>query len=211
MTRFCGAVFVMLITELAVAQESGGRPVPFQPPGGCKAGRTLVTGCRTYRITEAAYFVRVPTGGDGLDRANRAATVDLGVMHNISSRVGLGVAGSVGLANEFHLVVKPRARFWLGPTTSLDLAPGLVLSGSPRFVAETSIMYRDKIGFSLFGLSNLEYRIENGLAVQRNRFDLYAGIRLGSKPGLFGIAGDALAFLVAIGAVLIACGNNGCD
>ena len=193
MTRLLIVALTTLIAGSAVAQDS------------------TSSERKTFLITEAAYFARIPTRVGPFDHARVGATVDLSVAHKLSSRLAVGITGSAGLLSQSYVAIKPRVRLWVSPAVSLDVAPGVVLTrGPPSLIAEASIMYRDRIGFSVQGFSNPDYTFENGSTVRHNRFDLFAGVRLGSKPGLVGIAGDALAFLVVIGAYLITC-RNGCD
>lgn len=203
------ALLLLLLAHPAAAQDATHRSETFVR--GCNSPPLRDSGCKNFVVTEAAYFIRVPGKERESDRRPVGAAVDIGVMHNFGSRVALGVAGSAGLLSEGYIAVKPRARLWLSSTTSIDLAAGVVLHGEPPVTVEASIMFRDRIGFTLQGFSNPDFLFDNGQIVRRDRFDLFAGVRLGSKPGRIGILGDATAILVLFGAFILACRNGGCD
>ena len=100
--------------------------------------------------------------------------------------------------------IRPRLRFWMSHTTSIDIAPGLVVAGAgaPGFSGHAGLSFADYAGLTL-----------HVVALRPDQFDVnrrvavFAGARLASAPGtILGVGGPA-----ALGAIfLIACGSGNC-
>lgn len=201
-------VSLVLLAGTAAAQASPG----------CFRGRPLPT-CGSFWITEAAYGIRVsPAPGpyESSEGDRLTASLDLGGMKNIDSRFAIGGSVAVGAIGGLYLAAKPRVRYWVSRDLTADFAPGIVLTGlngSPRFTADLSLMYQDKIGITTqtFVLRSDVYDPAYTSVTARTRVTTYAGLRLGSKLGVLGAAGDAITLLAAIGLYLAACGSSGCD
>lgn len=209
-------MFRSIIAGLAFLLPGGALAAQTAP--GCLRGGPLPS-CGSFWITEAAYGIRVtPAPGpfESSEGDRLTASLDLGGMKNVSGRLAVGGSAAVGALGGIYLAVKPRVRYWVSRDLAADFAPGVVVSGvrgSPRFTADLSLMYRDKIGITTqtFVLPNDVYDPASNTVTTGTRVVTYAGLRLGSKLGVLGAAGDALALLGAIGLYLVACGSSGCD
>jgi hypothetical protein len=213
------ALMVLAATTAAVrahAQDPSGAAKPTAPRTDCFGGRPLPA-CSSFWITEASYGFRLTANGDQYSTRfpDYTASLEAGWMKNLSERFALGGTASAHLVDGFKFGIRARGRYWVTPKVSLDLAPGLLVAGtpgSPRFTMDASLMYRDRIGFTVqsFVLSSATYR-QNGTYSVGNRLVMYPAVKLGSKLGIAGAIGDAVALVVAIGAFAIICSNNGCD
>jgi hypothetical protein len=208
-------VFALAIAADADGQESSGVRVAPAGPRGCFRGGPLPA-CRTFWITEAAYVARLTSRGEVFsnDFESVSTSLELGPMVNVSPKVAVGASVSANVVSGVTLGVRSRIRYWVNPSTSLDFAPGLLVAGvpgPPRFIADLSLMYRDRVGATLqsFVLPTATYDPLGGVTTGQ-RFVLYGGLKLGSKLGLLGAAADLLAIAIAIGAYVIACSNT-CD
>jgi len=206
----------LVVTADAAGQDSTSAPVSPVRTETCFRGRPLPA-CRTFWITEAAYVARLTSQGDVVSNSfeNVSASLELGHLVNVSPKVAVGASLSANVVSGVTLGVRPRVRYWLNPTTSLDFAPGLLVAGvpgPPRFTADLSLMTQDKVGFTLqsFVLPTATYDPSGGVTTG-SRFVLYGGLKLGSKLGLIGAALDVLVVGIAIGTYLVACGTSYCD
>ncbi|MEO5826930.1 MAG: hypothetical protein ABIR59_13650 [Gemmatimonadales bacterium] len=179
---------------------------------------------RPQLITEATYAVRVTGRSDGITsfggpaRAN--ATASIGFVTAIAGRFGIGVVGTAGLDSEFFLSVGPRLRWDATPIVSVDVTPQYLVGksgpGPSRLALDVAVMHRDRIGASLRvgtfrhvinanGPGEFEYG-------EIDRTAIFAGLRLGRKPGRFAILADAVALVGVIGLYVVACNaGSGCD
>jgi hypothetical protein len=153
----------------------------------CFRGRPLPT-CRTFWITESGVGTRVNPGGPGL---NLFATLEIGRMSN-RARTAFGGTLLVGVTDQgldgtdLLLGVKPRFRTWLGGggSTSLDLSPGVfyvATGGGVGFTGHVAISVGDRL--ALTG-QVLAFRTSTFLATNRTDVGWYAGVKLGSWPGV---------------------------
>jgi len=114
----------------------------------CFRGRPAPT-CGSFFVTEAEGGLAVPLSGGGT--AVRVG-VDVGFLRNVSPRSAFGatVAGGAYLnGNESAFVsLRPRYRYWLSPTTSLDVGPGVQWTPGriERIEARAAFTYRDLFG-----------------------------------------------------------------
>lgn len=106
-----------------------------------------------------------------------------GYLHNLGDRSALGVAFKLAAddeGNRYGPVL--RYRRWLGPTWSIDFAPGLIVGGEdnvegrqfPSVMFDVAINWGDRLGLDL-GLERV--RRERGGA---NRWDGHVGLRFGT-------------------------------
>lgn len=204
-----------LATAAGQLGSAQGQPQVPRTTNPCRASHRTEAGCRTFWLTEAAYGARVAGGvKDPFSPSNPhfGATVDVGGLVNLGGPLALGGTASVALQGDLYFALKPRARFWVSPVMSVDVSAGPAFSGPPTFVAEASIMYRDRIGFAVQAMP-LESVLYDPVTTQTSlirKTALYAGLKLGSRPGLFGILADGAAVAVTIGAFIIACSGNRC-
>ena len=204
-----GLVAGSAIAQTAPASGSAGR--------GCFRGGPLPA-CSSFWITEAGYALQA-TGQTGQyesgDGGKYLVSLDFGGMKNVSPRIAVGGTIAAGTIGGVYLAAKPRIRYWFSNDWSGDLAPGIVLrgvQGEPRFTADASVMYQDRIGITAqaFVLQRSVYDQSFNTFTLKNRLALYAGLRLGSKLGLVGAALDMATLIVAFGLYAAACGG-GCD
>ena len=217
MVRWIVLLGVAVAPTGRVAAQDAQRAEGQKPAAGCFRGGPLPA-CRSFWITEASYLIRLGGTPDSYSYSvggRYSASVDLGGMLNVSDRVAIGASASASALDGIQLAVKPRVRVWLSPNTSLDLAPGIVVSGdggAHRFVGDASIMFQDRIGVTAqaYVLPTGTF-YPDGTSTVGHHLVVYTGVRLGSKLGVVGAGADALALLLAFGAYFIACGHNGCD
>lgn len=176
-------------------------------------------------VTEATYGLRMAGGADkintfeGPSRAN--VSINVGAVKPLGSRVGLGAVATAGIWNNFYLAAGPRLRVNASPKVAIDLTPSVIIAGSNvdegHFLLDAAAMYRNKVGFSVQVASfrQFTYAYDAGGAFSSSsskKVAVYAGLRLGSTPGLIGIAADALTLVGAFALYAIACGSgSGCD
>jgi len=125
-------------------------------------------------------------------------TWELGLMQNTSPRVALG--GSVFLDYDDYLDnTRFGARFrycrWLTRSLSLDLSPGVILTGGnasgPAVSGCVTIDTADMIALSL------RLDVNGSGSAPGNRFSWFGGARFCSYPGLVvGIAGPVIAAMI---------------
>lgn len=178
---------------------------------------------RPVLITEASYALRVAGELPGTESVTGPSLVNLntslGFLIPVRPRIGLGAVVTAGLQDELYLAVGPRIRFHASPVIAVDLTPQYVVAGgrlgNGRSMLDASVMYRDRIGLSVLFGSAWNLRVASTIpdytVDEVNRPSLYAGIRLGSKPGRWGMAVDGVALAGLFGLVLLACGNGACD
>jgi hypothetical protein len=136
------------------------------------------------------------------------ATWELGWMLNRGTSRAIGIAAFAQVGDGVDAVgIRPRLRFWLSPTTSLDLAPGIVVQAAgpaPGFSGHIGIGSRDiaAVTAHLVALRPNSYDDDRS-----TRTAVFLGGRLGSVPGtIVGVGGP----VVVIIAFLIACGSGSC-
>ncbi len=189
--RLLAAIFAVTLAGSSAAQapdSSLGR--------GCFRGRPR-SQCRSFWITEAGYGVRLSSVDQQTSYQPGGwllPSVELGGMRNLGGRVAVGASIGAGVLGNAYLTAKPRIRYWLSPTASLDFAPGLALTGSSeieRVTADASLMFGDRVGITA-----------QSFIVPETTYQ---------KLGVGGAAADALGFLVALGAYFLACGGGCAD
>lgn len=208
----CAVVIAAVLPHAAPAQS------PITPAAANPARRPLL-------ITEGTYALRFTGGTDGVTsfggpaRAN--ATASIGVVTPIADRFGIGVIGTAGLDSEFFLSIGPRLRLEATPTVSVDITPQYLVGesgpGPSRLAVDLAVMHRDRIGASLRIGSFRHVVAGSGVPEQYeyrevDRTAIFAGLRLGRKPGRFAILADAVALAGVFGWYVIACSTgSGCD
>jgi hypothetical protein len=174
------------------------------PAHWCYRGRPA-SQCDAFVLTEFGAAFRV---ADNRQTTGPLYTWELGVMSNHGAKRAFGAALFAQAGNEvFAAGIRPRARVWLTGSTSLDLAPGLVLTGTspgPGFSGLAAVNFGD-IAAVTTNLMVLRPRpFETGRGA---RVSLFVGGRVGSGLGTTAIVGTGALIL----AFVIACGSgNGC-
>lgn len=180
---------------------------------------------RPQLITEGTYGLRFTGGSDGVasfggpPRAN--ATASIGYVTQIADRFGIGVIGTAGLDSEFFLSIGPRLRWDATPTISVDVTPQYLVGksgpGPSRLTLDLAVMHKDRVGASL-RIGSFRHSVPGpGFPEQYeyrevDRTAIFAGLRLGRKPGRFAILADAVALAGVLGFYVIACSTgSGCD
>jgi hypothetical protein len=130
------------------------------------------------------------TGGARLSQATVSASGQsdiylawsAGYLHNVGARSALGAAFKLSADDDgSRYGAALRYRRWLGPTWSLDLAPGVLLGGSENFrslkfpsaTADFAINWGDRVSVIL-GIDQLKYQVGTG------RWEAHVGLRFGS-------------------------------
>jgi hypothetical protein len=187
---------------------------------GRDCGREAGMPCRLEVITEATYGQRIV--GRSADGGNQQIAATLGVLKPVASQLGIGLVATAGLWNGgLMFEVGPRLRWYASPAVAVDVTPAFVARGRqvPQqgpVMLDAAVLYRNKIGLSVQLTSAPRVRFTydqagNPLANIANVPTLFAGVRLGSKPGRYGFLLDAVAALGTFVVFLIICSNGGCD
>ena len=170
----------------------GARLAAQAPTGLCFRPRPLPT-CSAYLITE--FGVGVGLSRSEFHPAGPLFTWELGGMKNLGERSALGATVFVN-ASDFGSGPGGRLRLrrWLSQGLSLDVAPGIILSGSAarRFSGEVALDFHGLVAAT----------------VQVQGDHVFVGGRLGGLPGaITGVAAPVLAVAV----LMIAYGSRAPD
>jgi hypothetical protein len=150
----------------------------------CFRGRPAPT-CASFFLTEAEVGVMVaPEAGGRLG-------VDVGFMRNIGTRSAIGGTIAAGYTfvdgyNDFgYISLRPRYRYWLSHTTSIDVGPGLqwTPNGDTRIEARVAFTYRDLVG----GWTELHHDVERSSPVT-----WLVGAKAGAQAGIITYIAGAL-------------------
>jgi hypothetical protein len=162
----------------------------------CFRGRPLPD-CESFWLTESGVFWRFDRKASRDWHERLLYSIEIGLMKNRCECSALG--GTVMLAfedmtNDFRLAFKGRYRRWLSQKHSVDIAPGIYLTGSktdfPSFTTSVSLNAADY--FALVGVLDI-LKSEKGGGTD---FAWFGGIRFGSEPGLIiAIAGPIFALI----------------
>jgi hypothetical protein len=132
--------------------------------------------------------------------ANRGTRHAFGVA--AFSQAILGGSDSEGAA----VGIRPRLRFWMSHTTSIDIAPGVLVvgSGAPGFSGHAGVNFADYAGLTMHVVAQRSDQFD----VNRStRVAIFAGGRLASVPGtVVGVGGPA----AVLAALLIVCAAGDC-
>jgi hypothetical protein len=215
-----GAVVAIVLCALVRSP-----PLPAQEPsvapstGGaestthwCFRGRPKPR-CDVFWLTEFGVAAPISSNPNGASRGS-LFTWELGGMVNRGTRHALGVAafsqavlwGSGQVGDGAAVGIRPRVRFWTSNTTSIDIAPGIVVAGSgaPGFSGHAGLNLADYAGLTMHVVA---LRPDQFDVDQSTRVAVFAGGRLASAPGtIVGIGGP----LAVAAALLIACSSSNC-
>ena len=169
--------------------------------------------CDLFWLTEFGVAAPISSNPNGASRG-ALFTWELGGMVNRGTRHALGVAafsqailwGSDQVGEGAAVGVRPRLRLWTSNTTSIDIAPGIVVAGSgaPGFSGHAGLNFADYAGLTMHvvALRPDQFDVDRG-----TRVAVFAGGRLASVPGtIVGVGGP-----LAVGAAfLMVCGSGSC-
>lgn len=150
--------------------------------------------CRGFAILELTTGTRLNQPGVPFDPYGGESSIYLswsaGYLHNMGQRSALGAAFQVAADDDGHRYGPMlRYRQWLGPTWSLDLAPGVLVGGRTNFTTlsfpsptgNIAINWGDRIAVT-FGVDQL--RRGDG-----TRWESHAGLRFGTWLGPLALLG----------------------
>lgn len=129
---------------------------------------------------------------------------ELGYMVNRGPRTAIGVAGFAqygGAAGElggYALGIRPRLRYWMNRTVSIDIAPGVVLrseNGASGFAGHIGLDLADRASVAA---QLLVLRPVGGYGYENTPTGVFLGGRLGSTPGA--ILGSGMLVLLVVAA-----------
>ena len=164
------------------------------------------TVCASFLLTEVGVLYRLGGGGDA------TALGDIGWMKNVGEKSawGASVFGE-SESDRGRAGLRARYRRWLGPRTSVELSPGVVLLGNDEFVGP------GLIGLAALNLGDVISVVGEGeidrvrvadsgaLAGERTRYGTDHSFRVGVRGGSFvsvgvtmGLAVIVLVFLASI-------------
>jgi len=174
----------------------------------CFRGRPLPE-CRSFWITEFGYAYRI---NSEKDKPTSMFSGDFGMMRNLNDRIALGGLFFLGIDTnpDFHIGLKARFRYWLNSKNSLEISPGILLVHTRPFTEEPGLTGNVAMNFSdCFAIHSQIEVVRFRSRPSRSGFDLppedetdlaiYAGAKLGSKPGLIiGVVGGVITTLVIL-------------
>ncbi len=197
-------VIAMLLLSAAVLRAQSVRP-PVES-GFCLFRSARAPRCHGFLITEFAIHPRANVEGEG---SASYLTWDAGMMINKGDDAWGGTlfVGVDGIAGT-RVGIRGRYRRWLGPSTSVDAAAGLVFmrfngswdpSHAPSLSGSASVNLTNWIGFGLT-IEDVVYRDPE----TRHSLTAYPGVKFGGIPGL-----ATTALLFALLAAVAASGGIG--
>jgi hypothetical protein len=163
--------------------------------------------CRSFLITEFGLLARLDDYPYQRGASRVAVTFDAGWMKNISERDAVGLSGQVLTSDPTQRIgVRGRYRRWLSRNTSVDLTPGVFVSG------EDNLIDYDPPGFVMGAAFNAGDLISVTVETEYARYKDYgdvlpqiptthsdvtwrAGAKLGSGLGVLGAAALVGLFL----------------
>ena len=203
-----GAVLVLALWSPLDAQSA--------PLSGTDCGQEVGVPCKRVLVTEATYGLRLSGTDNGAGRINLAGS--FGAVVPVARRIGVGAVAAAGLWDETYLGLGARLRVHASPGVALDFTPTYLLyrSGSDqgRGLLDVAVMYRDRIGV-IAQVASFTYNAcpdddpSCAMTTQQKSTVLFAGVRLGSKPGRVGLLVDVALLVVGIVAYMIDC-SSGC-
>ena len=165
----------------------------------CFRGRPTPT-CRSFWITEAGYAYRL-TGPENVHR--HYFDWELGLMANVGSRSAVGGTLYAGILAEegYRWGLRARYRHWLSSSTSLELSPGILIGvgdrEDPGYVGGASLNFQDRWAlvshWEVVSVAEYWGGIRQGT---RREVAWHGGVKLGSRPALYGVAAQALVTLI---------------
>jgi len=169
--------------------------------------------CRSFLITETALVARLDDYPFQRGTSWAGVTFDLGWMKNVSTTSAVGFSGyALSSDPSQRFGIRARYRRWLSRNTSIDLSPGILLSGEdnlidydpPGVVAGATLNAGDLVALTVEGEYSRfkDYGSGPGPVTAQGRSDMTwrAGAKLGSGLGLTGgLALVGLTILIVAG------------
>ena len=163
--------------------------------------------CDVFWLTEFGVAAPISFNPNGVS-GGALFTWELGGMVNRGTRHAFGVAafsqailwGTDQTGQGAAVGIRPRLRFWTSQTTSIDIAPGIVVAGSgaPGFSGHAGLNFADYAGLTMHVVA---LRPEQFDVDRSTRVAVFAGGRLASVPGtILGVGGP-----LAVGAAFLMC------
>jgi hypothetical protein len=187
-------------------------PIPA-PPRPVRFGPRSVT--RSFMITETSAFTSPGNENSRHDRRSFTFSFDFGHAFNVSDHDALGASIFVGGGDgSGDLGVRARYRRWLSTTSSLELAPGVILAHEEPgtatgkgvgFVGQIAWTYARWVSLAaqVYSVERSEVRYYRSIGpdsfgsyIDRGGRDtgLMLGVKVGGRPGIFaGAAGSMVA------------------
>lgn len=199
--RWTALAILMQVLPIAVRAQDSPPPAastgPREPSLRCWRGQPEPA-CRTFVITELAFYARVVTSkvetgltypGGGSDTVREDAfgdlgTFELGVMRNRGPRAAIGATAVFGVdANGARFGAKGRYRRWLTPE-GLALDYGAGVSGGRLARGMTTAIISGDVALNLRDYIAVAARADVAPFSRPRGSAVYLGGRVGSKPGL---------------------------
>jgi len=185
----------------ASAQDKPDHAAPAQDKPGhglCWRGKPE---CGSFVITEMGALYRLDDYPFQGDPSRIYLTFDAGFMKNLSKRHAVGLTGYALAGGDIsRLGIRPRYRRWLSHNSSVDISPGILVSGedpafdydAPGFVFGASLNEGDLVALTLETeyARYREYGDPPNVSQYQSRSDwtIRGGAKLGSALGLAGTA-----------------------
>src|SRR2546421_12038806 len=167
--------------------------------------------CDVFWLTEFGAALPLSSNPNGVSRG-ALFTWELGGMVNSGTRHAFGVAafsqailgGSDESGSGAAVGIRPRLRLWMSHTTSIDIAPGVVVAGSGAtgFSGHAGLSFADYAGLTMHVVA---LRPDQFDVDRSTRVAVFAGGRLASVPGTIVGGGGPLA----VGAAFLVVGGPG--
>jgi hypothetical protein len=168
---------------------------------------------RSYPLTELSAFPRL--GSDHPRDRESGFTLDLGRAFKVGARTSLGASLFASVGDGYaDLGLRPRVRRWLGRKSSVDFAPGLIVTHDepagwrphgPGFVGQVALNHSEYLGVVVQA-----YTVRRSGPARGSWFDppsarvterdsgLMLGLRLGGKAGRIGAAAASVIGFVVV-------------
>jgi len=160
--------------------------------------------CGYYMITESSFLTHVNGPGSYV-------VIEYGLARNVGKTHSIGLTGFFGVNEDLeHAGVRLRLVQWLSPSVSVNVSPGIILSGrpdngyefrSPQFTAQAGVNLSGRFGV-VMEMFRSGLRRTYGLPIGTHDTNWHLGFRLGAEPGLAGTVAGVL-----VGGMMVAAGD----
>ncbi|UCG60837.1 MAG: hypothetical protein JSV52_10950 [Candidatus Zixiibacteriota bacterium] len=170
-----------------------------RPPRGAEASRRRCSwstrgqpGSGKFSITE--FGLKYIAGGSERTRQSPSATMEFGVVQNLTTNSGLGGTIYLATGDDWRIGPKIRFRRWLNDYLAVDVASGVTWNMDNN--DKHKLGYASYVGVNLLDkvILNVEYDVFPGYHGELERIT-YFGISAGSKTGLY-MTGISAALVV---------------
>lgn len=191
------------------------------PLSGRDCGLEKEAPCRRVLVTEPTWAVRAARWGEEATAEGESDwnfIASFGAVAPVARRIGLGAVATVGAGEDGYLGIGPRLRWHAGSRVTVDVTPTVLLlrgGGQGWGLLDAAVMYRDQVGLALqvstFDHELYDYSNPDIVTTTTSKSTvLFAGLRLGSKPGRIGLLVDAAALAAGVVLAMITCAG-GCS